>query len=293
MNINKMIEEKYTILIVPNNTRNTKHFVFSKMRIAISLMLTIVMISTFFILYGLYFNEKRANIALIKSNKQDKYDLKLIQQDVQEKQKEVDAYKKSTENIKDKMDELNELENKINSILGNESIKLPPSRGGTGVNTSYSNIDADGTINKLNQSLSKLQTYEFEQRKVPSIFPCVGNLTSRFGSRNNPFGISSTETHSGIDISNSIGTPIKAAADGIVTYANWESGYGYVVKINHGNGYETFYGHNSKLKVTEGTQVKRGDIISLMGSTGRSTGPHCHFEVRLNNNPIDPLKLIK
>lgn len=293
MNINKMIEEKYTILIVPNNTRNTKHFVFSKMRIAISLMLTIVMISTFFILYGLYFNEKKANIALIKSNKQDKYDLKLIQQDVQEKQKEVDAYKKSTENIKDKMDELNELENKINSILGNESIKLPPSRGGTGVNTSYSNIDADGTINKLNQSLSKLQTYEFEQRKVPSIFPCVGNLTSRFGSRNNPFGISSTETHSGIDISNSIGTPIKAAADGIVTYANWESGYGYVVKINHGNGYETFYGHNSKLKVTEGTQVKRGDIISLMGSTGRSTGPHCHFEVRLNNNPIDPLKLIK
>lgn len=287
------MDEKYTILIVPNNTKNTKHLVFSKIGITLSLILTMTMIASIFFLYGLYSNEKRTNLALNESNKQHKNDLKVIEQEVQSKQTEVDAYKKATANIQDKMDELNELESKINSILGSETVKLPASRGGAGINTSPSILDTDVVINKLNESLNKLQIYELAQRKIPSIFPCVGNLTSKFGSRSNPFGVSSTENHPGIDISNSIGTPIKAAADGIVTYSNWESGYGYVVIINHGNGYESFYGHNSILKVTEGTQVKRGDVISLMGSTGRSTGPHCHFEIRLNNTPIDPLKLIK
>lgn len=292
-NFDKIKKEKYTILIVPNNTKNTRHFVFSKIAMALSLIFTFVVIASFFILYGLYSYEKKANKILSESNKQNKYQLNATQQDIKDKQMEVDTYKNSIANIKDKVDELNDLESKINSILGSGAIKFPTSRGGAGINPSTTSLDLDGSINKLKDSLSKLQAYELAQRKIPSVLPCAGNFTSKFGIRSNPFSIRSSETHPGIDIAGSIGTPIKASADGVVTYSGWESGYGNVIKINHGNGYESFYGHNSKLLVNEGTQVKRGDVIALMGSTGRSTGTHCHFEVRLNGNPIDPLKLVK
>ena len=288
-----MIAEKYTILIVPNDTRSTKHLVFNKLVIAISLMLTVAIIGALFILYGLYFNEKRSNTALSESNRQHKSNIELLQQDVEDKQEEVNTSKESAQNIKNKMDELIELESKINSILGSEAEKLPISRGVGGISTPTSYVNADEAIKRLNDTFSKLKAYELAQRKIPSILPCVGSFTSQFGSRSNPFGKKSTETHEGIDIANSTGTPIKAAADGVVTYSDWKNGYGNVVIISHGNGYESFYGHNSQLKVKEGTQVKRGDLIALMGSTGRSTGPHCHFEIRLNSNPIDPFKLIK
>jgi murein DD-endopeptidase MepM/ murein hydrolase activator NlpD len=288
-----MIEEKYTLLIVPNDTRSTKRLVFNKMVISISLALIASIIGALFILYGLYSNEKRTNTSLNEINKQHKSNIELLQQEVEYKREEVDSYKEAAENNKNKMDELFELENNINSVLGGGTVKLPASRGASGLSTPTANVSIDETINRLNETLNKLKAYEITQRKVPSILPCAGNLTSEFGSRGNPFGKKSTETHEGIDIANSTGTPIKATADGTVTYSGWQSGYGNVVIINHGNGYESFYGHNSKLKISEGARVKRGDVIALMGSTGRSTGPHSHFEIRLNNTPIDPLKFIK
>lgn len=293
ININKMMKEKYTILIVPNDTRNTKHLVFNKMVIAISIILTVSIIGALFILYGLYSNEKKVNSTLSETNRQHKSNLELLQQNLEDKQQEVNSYKEVAQNNKNKIDELVELENKINSMLGSETVNLPVSRGAGSIGTSTSNVDVDGAIKGLNETLNKLKSYESAQRKIPSVLPCTGNFTSQFGIRNNPFGKKSTETHEGLDIANSIGTPIKATADGIVTYSGWKEGYGNVVIINHENGYESFYGHNSQLKVSEGTRVNRGDVISLMGSTGRSTGPHCHFEIKLNDKPIDPLGLIK
>ena len=120
-------------------------------------------------------------------------------------------------------------------------------------------------------------------------WPTSGSITSRYGYRN-IFGGSSF--HGGIDIANSYGTDIVAADGGIVCYAGWMSGYGYLVQIDHQNGYVTYYGHNSSLLVSVGDKVFKGQHIAEMGSTGRSTGNHCHFEVRVNGERTNPLKLL-
>ena len=120
-------------------------------------------------------------------------------------------------------------------------------------------------------------------------WPTSGTITSRYGYRN-IFG--GTSFHSGIDIANSKGTDIVAADGGEVIYAGWQSGYGYLIQIDHLNGYVTYYGHNSKLLVSVGDKVYKGQHIAEMGATGRVTGTHCHFEVRYNGerkNPLDYL----
>ena len=122
-------------------------------------------------------------------------------------------------------------------------------------------------------------------------WPCSGNVTSKFGHRHLSYSYAST-FHKGIDIANRRGTPIYAADGGTVTYAGWMSGYGYLVIINHGNGFETYYGHNSDLVVSVGQHVYQGQQIAKMGSTGNSTGNHCHFGVYYNGVPRDPMKYL-
>ena len=122
-------------------------------------------------------------------------------------------------------------------------------------------------------------------------WPCSGSITSYFGYRSSPGGIGSTN-HKGLDIANGYGTPIYAADGGTVIYAGWMSGYGYAVKIDHGNGYVTLYGHNSRLLVSAGDHVYKGQQIARMGSTGNSTGNHCHFEIQYNGVPKNPLNYL-
>lgn len=123
-------------------------------------------------------------------------------------------------------------------------------------------------------------------------WPASGRITSYFGGRKSPGGIGSTN-HKGLDIAAATGTAIYAADGGIVTYAGWMSGYGYVVRINHNyNGYETLYAHNSKLLVSVGQTVYKGQQIAKMGSTGNSTGSHCHFEIHYNGVAKNPLNYL-
>ena len=98
--------------------------------------------------------------------------------------------------------------------------------------------------------------------------------------------------HTGVDFNNYYGEPIKASADGVVTYSGWRDGYGNVVTIDHGNGFSTLYAHCSKLLVKQGQKVSRGDIIAKVGDTGTATSAHLHFEIRIDNNPINPLKFL-
>ena len=122
-------------------------------------------------------------------------------------------------------------------------------------------------------------------------WPCYGVITSYFGPRKSPGGIGSTN-HKGIDIAVPRGTPIYAADGGTVTYSGWMSGYGYLVQIDHGNGYVTRYGHNSSLTVSVGQHVYKGQQVARAGSTGNSTGNHCHFEVRYNGVAKNPLNYL-
>ncbi|HSP37167.1 MAG TPA: peptidoglycan DD-metalloendopeptidase family protein [Frankiaceae bacterium] len=120
------------------------------------------------------------------------------------------------------------------------------------------------------------------------IMPTTGVFTSPYGYRNDPFG-GGRRFHAGQDIAAPLGTPIYAATAGTVAYAGWESGYGNYTCIDRGSGFATCYGHQSQILVTVGQSVQQGQEIGLVGSTGNSTGPHLHFEVRLNGQPVDPV----
>ena len=118
---------------------------------------------------------------------------------------------------------------------------------------------------------------------MPSIWPAAGFVSSPYGLR-----FDGTEFHQGIDIAADMGAPIVATADGVVTAAGWNGGYGNMVDVDHGGGIVTRYGHASALAVTVGQQVRRGEVIAYVGSTGRSTGPHVHYEVRVDGQPVNP-----
>jgi murein DD-endopeptidase MepM/ murein hydrolase activator NlpD len=139
-----------------------------------------------------------------------------------------------------------------------------------------------------------LHKYFSEQQEqfaasTPSAWPVRGWLTSRFGYRVSPF-TGRREFHKGIDISARINTPVTAPADGTISSVRRDRFSGRVVGINHSYGLDTIYAHLQKILVKEGQVVKRGDVIALVGNTGRSTGPHLHYEVRLNGLPVDPLR---
>jgi murein DD-endopeptidase MepM/ murein hydrolase activator NlpD len=139
---------------------------------------------------------------------------------------------------------------------------------------------------------AELQMYEValrERARIPSIWPVEGESTDSFGVRGNPFGGGSSEFHPGQDIAAPRGTPVLAAADGTVVLSGWQNGYGQTVVIDHGNGLTTRYGHLSKIEVAAEQELKRGDELGQVGSTGRSTGPHLHYEVRISDVPVSPL----
>ncbi len=145
-------------------------------------------------------------------------------------------------------------------------------------------LNFDDLIKQLEQKRNRLAS-------TPSIKPVKGWITSKFGYRKSPF-TGKKEFHSGIDISNRMGTKIIAPANGIISYAARKMYIGNMIVIDHGNGLNTRYGHLKKILVQEGQKVKRGDVIALLGNTGQSTGPHVHYEVHLNGTPVNPLKYI-
>lgn len=122
---------------------------------------------------------------------------------------------------------------------------------------------------------------------TPSIRPARGPIGSRFGYRVDPFN-GKQRMHAGLDIVASPGTPVRAPADGVVSFAGWDEQYGKLISIDHGYGVLTRYAHNSQIYVQVGQKVSRYDVISAIGSTGRSTGPHLHYEVRVDGIPVDP-----
>lgn len=122
----------------------------------------------------------------------------------------------------------------------------------------------------------------------PSIWPAAGVITSLYGVRQDPIDGRSSY-HEGIDIANTYNTPILSTAAGIVSFSGYNYGYGNLVEIVHGNGISTRYGHNAVILVKTGQEVKKGEPIALMGSTGKSTGAHVHYEVRINNSPVNPM----
>jgi len=153
-------------------------------------------------------------------------------------------------------------------------------------------IRADAQFRTLFQTWKKLDSLQQGVIAIPSVQPVhLLSFTSNFGIRSDPFR-GTAAMHAGVDIPGPVGTPIYATADGIVSHAGRQGGYGNLVELNHGKGIATRYGHLSKILVGDNARVTRGQLIALMGSTGRSTGPHLHYEVRIDGHAVNPIPFL-
>ncbi|TIT04313.1 M23 family metallopeptidase [Mesorhizobium sp.] len=151
----------------------------------------------------------------------------------------------------------------------------------------------DSKVKELDEALDALDRLKTEARRLPLANPAPGrSVTSPFGVRTDPL-LGTAALHSGMDFRAPTGMPAKVTAPGVVVKAGWNGGYGRMVEVDHGNGFATRYGHLSKINVTVGERLNTGDVIGKTGSSGRSTGPHLHYEIRQNGEAIDPLRFLR
>lgn len=218
-----------------------------------------------------------------------------------EQQEQINVLAQKANALQADVNRIHSLEEEMRQLT-NTPTSEPVSRSGierpmTGVMPSSMRAGADinsvaGKMNTLAYSLQASETNLKQMHAIlqdrynslmtsPSGTPAHGEFSSYYGSR---WG----RLHAGIDIANDVGTPINATAAGVVVSSGWEGAYGYCVTIDHGNGMTTLYGHCSELLVSEGTRVKKGQVIALMGNTGRSTGPHVHYEVHIDGVAVNP-----
>jgi len=203
---------------------------------------------------------------------------------------ENDKQKQELQRLNNRVDAVEDTSRKLAEISGVE--KDQPVRGQGGPARPVDSAAALAALVAKTERLEReMRDYEDLLRRrgmTPSIWPVSGKLESGMGGRRNPFGGRGFEYHEGQDIDASYGTPVMVAASGTVTIAGRQRGYGNVIYVDHGAGLSTRYGHLSEIDVKTGQTVTRGQTIGLVGSTGRSTGPHLHYEVRINNQPVDP-----
>lgn len=169
----------------------------------------------------------------------------------------------------------------------------PASVGGFSVNSGgpFDENEAGSDDAELERQLKVIELTS-DPSHLPAIWAHMGKINNEFGFRRNPFGGRTYEFHAGMDIDGERGDSVIAPANGTVTEAGWKGGYGQFIEIDHGNGLTTRYGHLSKIEIAAGDVLVRGQLIGNVGSTGRSTGPHLHYELRLNSRPINPRRFL-
>ncbi len=183
-------------------------------------------------------------------------------------------------------------------LLAAVAHQTSPTNPSTGIRTDNLGGELDRLSREMNDRnksfqglIGSLETKRSLLASTPTIWPVKGWLTAGFGQRRSPF-TGQRQMHEGVDIANTVGTPVIAPADGIVTYTGPLGGFGDVVSVDHGHKISTFYAHLQRHKVSQGQRVRRGDVIGLVGTTGRVTGPHLHYEIQVNEVSVDPTKYV-
>ncbi len=319
--IKRQLRERATIMLVPQSGGSVKQLQFNPFTIKISLLLFLMIIGALST-YSYYMTSayqavsevNRANLETIglRDRKIAELQTTLYQNDnkIDSLKTELDG---SSSYFEEKVAEISLLESELQQLVSqfNEqnqvSLDVPISRSGDLardallltlpeiVETHGEDIISD-EITKQLLSYDELAT-DIEDKldfldARPDKLPASGRLSSKFGSRRDPMS-GRTSFHKGIDLANTQGTSIYAAGAGVVTVAEYKRSYGNVVVINHGYEYSSLYAHCSSLEVKAGDHVSKGQLIAKMGSTGKSTGSHLHFEVHYEGTPIDPLTLLK
>jgi len=295
----------YTLLILPKKDSSAKKIIMSSALvkgISISLM--------GLILFMMYFSYDYIHI------RREQAELKRLKMQTAEQKKQIDEIVSKVDQFAVKMDELRQIDKKIrimtNLVTGRDKDQLlgiggPMSednrlRSKMAVDDKVMIAGIKGHVDRLmddallrEKSFADLLSYLKEKKSLldstPSVWPVAGWVTSEFGWRTSPFG-GDREFHKAIDIATRIGKPILSPADGIIAEVAFQHDVGQMIRIDHGHGISTFYGHLSKAIVRVGATVHRKDRIGYVGNTGRSTGSHLHYAVMLNGVPVNPRKYL-
>jgi len=294
----------YTVLVVPDRSQRSMRFrvpqgLPTRLGIVAGVVVLVAVAAMFH--YAHVVSRAADDRVVMEENAQLRGELLQIQQKVAQINKTLDR----VEQLDQKLRQISMLSDPDRNLaigpvgtkqgegeLEGKQLVLDPEDGPT----VESKLDALSTeAAKQEQSLQELQEYFEDQRTLlvsaPSVWPARGFVTSDFGHRLDPYTAART-MHDGLDIAIPFGTAVHATADGTVVFASTEGGYGNLVVIDHGFGIKTRYGHLSQILVKAGQKVHRGDKVALSGNTGRSTGPHVHYEVRVNGIPQNPRKFI-
>ncbi|MEE8269287.1 MAG: M23 family metallopeptidase [Nitrospinaceae bacterium] len=306
-----MQKDDYTIIVFPGSTASPKRIQLSKKSAKVALI-SLLVVSLFFGGAGIYF------INQYLKYQDDQVVLVSLQRQGKIQKTQIDKFSKQVRSFETEMARLESFEKKLRIITSFEN-SPKGNQGHLGVGGPYglSSHSFTTSLEKETQSMLdrlsgdlgiltsqiKMRQFSFQEldeylknqksllASTPSIWPTRGWVTSAFGYRKSPFtGL--PEKHEGLDISARLGSEVRSTADGKVILTGREGGYGKMVEIDHGYGVLTRYGHNSKNLVKVGDKVKRGQVIALIGSTGRSTGPHVHYEVLVNGIPVSPRNYI-
>ena len=292
-----MMDRRYTIIIVPHTSANPR-----------KLQVTARFISYVFIGFAtLLLAGLGTMIHYVQLFKESANFQRTQEENVQLKAS-LEKSTLLTQKLNKKISFLTDVSNKLRVMAGLPSIgmnnkfsQLQPGLGGTTMSTANGGPDPARLLalsqraDYLEQSFSILNKYFQKQNAAlsttPSILPTEGFISSTFGSRRDPF-TNAPDFHEGLDLTNVIGTPVVAPADGVVTFTGQKGNYGNVIEIKHDDEVSTLYGHLNKIEVHVGDHVKRWQEIGLIGNTGHSTGPHLHYEVHVNDQPVNPLPYI-
>ncbi len=274
-----MDTKKVTILIISNDDNEVKSFELKRNLITNYKKYLIYSGSVVLITFILFFSVFAYTIKVSL----DKHSLtsELLQVNTK-----LEKYDSQQLNLK-----LNKIDNNltmIDSYLQNRGIIGTDNAGGA---PSLKNMDSH--IDKIDYFEKQSLVFYNTLRDLPIGYPYSGDRSSDYGYRRNPFGGLSSEFHAGVDFKGPTGDPVYATGDGIISRSDWYNGYGNAVVIDHKSGYQTLFGHLSKVNVVQGQQVNAGDMIGYIGSTGRSTGPHLHYEIRQNGDDISPEPFLK
>lgn len=304
--VSKLFSRKYTIIFVPDVTGQFKRFSVPKIFVK-----SVVSVALVFAVSFSYFSY------MVLQKKEDLRELDSLRSIAANQKLEIQQFQQKLKQVESQLVRLEQFDKKLRVITALENNPPNEHNFGAGGPNQDATLNFSSASKKYTQSLmtalnsdldrisgqaeaqevSFLELDEFfkEQSSLlshtPSIWPTRGWVTSTFGYRRSPFtGL--REMHEGLDVASQLNAPIISPANGIVVRVGYHRGFGNLVELDHGYGVVTRFGHNSKNLVKIGQKVKRGDVIAMVGSTGRSTGPHVHYEVLLNGVPVNPYRYI-
>jgi len=291
-------KDKLTVMLIPHSEKKIFNFQISIFTIFFLVVILSGIVVTFFVSTSRYTLTKKEMEKLVSTQEGNTNALRLFEEEIENLDKVVIDYKN---NIKDIIKLLGASQSENIFGMGGPETEIKNLSEIMGLKTKSSYEDEVETIRRINADIvaSERVLENFKKflaareeiiQKIPNNWPIIGGgfITSPFGMRRSPF-TGKLAMHQGVDISWWPGAPIRASADGVVVFAGMKGGYGRTVQVQHEYGFQTLYAHCSSLRVYEGQKVKKGEIIAFLGRTGRATGFHLHYEVRIGTKAVDPM----